>query len=185
MTHFFNQYHSIRPYLHQRPRRRLGERAPAVARGARRASMACTSASCQRVLPTSCPSFPLVEPGQVRRPGRPVAGLSLHRRQPRRSHRRPPGQPGGSVPPVPLPHHHELCRRLSQGSQPDQAIGKIKELMVPVRSSVYWASRCFQGAGLRNCSGLVCVMRKRRTKNHQRHRPTFVTVERRIINTCT
>ena len=45
MTQFFKQYNSIKPYLvNDTPAAREG--APAVARGARRARTACTSASC-------------------------------------------------------------------------------------------------------------------------------------------
>jgi 2Fe-2S iron-sulfur cluster binding domain len=62
----------------------------------------------------------LVEPGQVRRPGRPAAGLPIHRRQPRPGHRRAPGRPRRPVPPVPLPHDHELRGRLPEGTQPDE-----------------------------------------------------------------
>ena len=61
----------------------------------------------------------LVESRQVRRPGRPVAGLPLHRRQPGRGDQRAAGQPRGSVPVVPLSHVHELRRRLSEGAESD------------------------------------------------------------------
>ncbi|VWX56347.1 hypothetical protein VARIO8X_110243 [Burkholderiales bacterium 8X] len=62
----------------------------------------------------------LVEPGQVRRPGRLAAGVSLHRRQPRRGDRRTARQPRGSVSPVPLPRHHELRRRVPEEPEPHQ-----------------------------------------------------------------
>ena len=115
MTHFFNQYHSIRPYLiNDTP----PPGTPAVARGPRRAGRS-VRVHPVRVLFHFLPVV-LVESGQVRRPGRPAAGLPLHRGQPRRSHRQPPGQPGRPVPPVPLPHHHELRRRLSEGPESDQ-----------------------------------------------------------------
>ncbi len=51
---------------------------------------ACTSAYLLRLLLDFLPIV-LVEPGQVRRPGRPAASLPLHRRLARRSHRRAPG----------------------------------------------------------------------------------------------
>ncbi|EHP39743.1 succinate dehydrogenase iron-sulfur subunit [Cupriavidus basilensis OR16] len=62
----------------------------------------------------------LVEPGQVRRPGRPAASLSLYRGQPRPGDQRASGRPERPVPPVPLPQHHELRRRLPEGAEPDQ-----------------------------------------------------------------
>src|SRR5438067_506054 len=62
----------------------------------------------------------LVEPGQVRRSGRPAAGLPLHRRLARRSHQRPPGQPGRPVPPVPLQVDHELHGRVPEGPESEQ-----------------------------------------------------------------
>src|SRR4051812_9183721 len=59
----------------------------------------------------------LVEPGQVRGPGRPAAGLSLHRRLARPDDERAPGQSRGPVSAVPLPYHHELCGRLPEAPQ--------------------------------------------------------------------
>jgi succinate dehydrogenase / fumarate reductase iron-sulfur subunit len=125
MTQFFKQYHSIKPYL-QRHAAQQG--APAVARRARRAQRPVRVHSVRQLLHQL--PLVLVEPRQVRGPGRSAAGLPLHRGQPRHSHGRAPGQPGRSVPPVPLPHHHELRGRVPQGPEPHQAIGKIKELMV-------------------------------------------------------
>ena len=112
MTQFFKQYHSIKPYLVNDDGRRP-RRAPAVARGARRAQRPVRVHPVRQLL-DQLPEL-LVEPGQVRRPGRPAAGLPLHRRQPRPGHRRASGQPGRPVPPVPLPHHHELRGRLPKG----------------------------------------------------------------------
>ena len=127
MTQFFKQYHSIKPYLINDDAA-AGEGAPAVARGARRAERPVRVHPVRELLDL-LPEL-LVEPGQVRRPGRPAAGLPLHRRQPRPGDRRAARQPRGSVPPVPLPHDHELRRRLPEGLNPTRAIGKIKELMV-------------------------------------------------------
>src|SRR5258706_7713356 len=72
-----------------------------------------------RLLLDRLPVF-LVEPGQVRRPGGPAAGLPLHRRHARPGDRGAPRQPRGPVPPVPLPQHYELRRRLPEEPQPDQ-----------------------------------------------------------------
>jgi hypothetical protein len=111
MTQFFKQYHSIKPYVVQ-PRRAARARAPAVARRARGAERALRVHPL-RLLLDRLPVV-LVEPGQVRRPGRPAAGLPLHRRYARPGNRRAPRQPRGPVPPVPLPQHHELRRRLPE-----------------------------------------------------------------------
>src|SRR5439155_131532 len=100
-------------------------RAAAVARGAR-APERPLRVHPVRVLLDFVPVV-LVEPGQVRRPGGPAAGLPLHRRHARPGHRRAPRQPERSVSPLPLPHHHELRRRLPEKSQPDE-----KSLEFPV-----------------------------------------------------
>ena len=60
----------------------------------------------------------LVESRQIRRPIRPLECLPLHCRHPRHHHQRTFGQPQRPLPPVPLPHHHELRRRLPQTPQP-------------------------------------------------------------------
>ena len=117
MTLFFKQYHSIKPYL-VNDDAAAREGAAAVARGARRAQRPVRVHPVRELL-DQLPEL-LVEPGQVRRPGRAAAGLPLHRRQPRPGHRGAPGQSRGSVPAVPLPHDHELRRRLPEGPEPDQ-----------------------------------------------------------------
>ena len=84
MTQFFKQYHSIKPYLinDERPPEKERLQSPEERdelNGALRVHPL-------RELLDGVPEL-LVEPRQVRRPGRPAAGLSLHRRQPRQ--RRP------------------------------------------------------------------------------------------------
>ena len=117
MTNFFKQYNSIKPFLINdsiAPR----EGTPAVAGRARRARRP-VRVHPVRLLLDLVPVV-LVEPGQVRRPGRPAAGLPLHRRLARRSHQRAPGQPGRPVPPVPLPLDHELHGRVPEGPESEQ-----------------------------------------------------------------
>src|SRR6185503_6882746 len=63
----------------------------------------------------------LVELRQVSRPRGSFAGVSLDRRQPRRGDGRAPEPARGSVPPLPLPHDHELRERLPQGPEPGQS----------------------------------------------------------------
>ena len=75
---------------------------------------------------TACPSF-WWNPGQVRRSGGSAAGVPLHRRHARPGDQRAARQSRRSVPAVPLPHDHELRRRVPEGPQSDEAIGKIKE----------------------------------------------------------
>ena len=80
MTQFFKQYNSIKPYL-------VNDNVPpekgatAVPRRARRAQRPVRVHPVRQLL-YQLPEL-LVEPGQVRRPGRPVASLPLHCRQPR------------------------------------------------------------------------------------------------------
>ena len=115
MTQFFKQYHSIKPYLinDEVPPEKERLQSPGAARRAERPVRVHPVRELLHQLPEL-----LVEPRQVRRPGRPAAGLPLHRRQPRPGHRRAPRQPRRPVPPVPLPQHHELRRRLPQGPEP-------------------------------------------------------------------
>ena len=114
MTQFFKQYHSIKPYVvnDDPPPERERLQSP---RGARRAERPLRVHPV-RVLLDLLPVV-LVEPGQVRRPGGPAAGLPLHRRHARPGDQRAPRQPRGSVPAVPLPFDHELRRRLPEGPQ--------------------------------------------------------------------
>src|SRR4030095_9006924 len=69
----------------------------------------------------------LVERRALSRAGDPAAGLSLDRRQPRRGHRRAARRPRGPVPPLSLPHHHELHAHLSEGPQPRQGDRRNQE----------------------------------------------------------
>src|ERR1700754_2134002 len=82
----------------------------------------------------------LVEFRTLSGPGGVAAILSLAGRQPRRTDGRATGQSGRSLPPLSLPHHHELRQHLSQGSQPrgsdrrNQADdGQAEGLMFPKR----------------------------------------------------
>jgi 2Fe-2S iron-sulfur cluster binding domain/Flavinator of succinate dehydrogenase len=94
MTQFFKQYNSIKPYL-------VNDTLPPDKERLQSPEL-------------------LVEPRQIRRPGRPAAGLPFHCRQPRPGHRSASGQPRRPLPPVPLPHDHELRRCLPEGPEPDQ-----------------------------------------------------------------
>ena len=80
MTQFFKQYHSIKPYVvnHDAPPERERLQSPAGARGAERPVRVHPVRLLLDLLPVV-----LVEPGQVRRPGGPAAGLPLHRRHAR------------------------------------------------------------------------------------------------------
>ena len=97
MTQFFRQYHSIKPYLIK------NDPPPETVR-----------------LLYHFLSVVLVEPGQVRRPGRIAAGLSFHRRHARSGHQRAPRRSRGSVSFVPLSHHHELRGCVSERVEPDR-----------------------------------------------------------------
>ena len=85
MTQFFQQYNSIKPYLvnDTPPPEKERLQSPEERDELNGLYECILCASLLHVVPEL-----LVEPGQVRRPGRPAAGLPLHRRQPRRGHRR-------------------------------------------------------------------------------------------------
>ena len=85
MTQFFKQYHSIKPYLvnDTQPPEKERLQSPEERDELNGLYECILCASCSTALPEL-----LVEPGQVRRPGRAAAGLPLHRRQPRPGHRR-------------------------------------------------------------------------------------------------
>jgi hypothetical protein len=90
MTGFFKQYHSIKPWLvnDDPPPERERLQSP-VERDELNGLYECIlCACCSSRLPEL-----LVEPGQVRRPGRPAAGLPLPGRQPRPGERRAARQP--------------------------------------------------------------------------------------------
>ena len=115
LTQFYAQHAAIEPWLKTtttRPR----PRAAAVARGARQARRALRMHPL-RLLLDRLPEL-LVEPRALPRPRRPPAGAPLDRRQPRRGHGRAPRPARGPLPPLPLPHHHELHQDLPQALEP-------------------------------------------------------------------
>ena len=69
----------------------------------------------------------LVERRPLSRPGRAAAGLSLADRQPRRGDRRAARRSRGSVPPLSLPHHHELRADLPEGPESGQGDRRDQE----------------------------------------------------------
>src|SRR5688572_9447479 len=69
----------------------------------------------------------LVERRTLSRPGSTAAGLSLADRFPRRGQGRAPRRPRGSVPTLPLPHHHELRADLPEGPKPRQGDRRDQE----------------------------------------------------------
>ena len=124
MTNFYAQLQSIEPWLKTSTRHaaqgvEAGQGRPREARRALRVHPV-------RVL-LDVVSELLVERGSLSGPRRAAAGLSLGDRQPRRGDRRAPGQPGGPVPPLPLPHHPELHQGLPQGPQPGQGHRRAQE----------------------------------------------------------
>ena len=96
MTQFFKQYHSIKPYVVNDTPAPERERLQTQEERAELDGL------------YEC----------IRRPVRPAQRLPLHRRQPRHHHQRTFGQPERPIPPVPLPHHHELCGRVSETPEP-------------------------------------------------------------------
>ena len=115
-THFYAQYASIEPWLKTKTPTPSRQGAAAVARRPREARRALRVHPV-RLLLDQLPEL-LVEQRQVPRPRDPAPGLSLARRQPRRDDRRAARRARGSVPPLSLPHDHELRQRLPQGPEP-------------------------------------------------------------------
>ena len=116
MSQFFKQYHSIKPYLvnDTPPPERERLQSPAE-REELDGLYECILCAC---CSTACPSF-WWNPDKFVGPAGLLAGLPIHRRQPRPRPEPAARQPRGSVPPVPLPHDHELRRRLSEEPQSD------------------------------------------------------------------
>ena len=117
LSNFYAQYASIEPWLKTEtptPEKewQQSHRRPRQARRTLRMHPV-------RLLQHRLPEL-LVEQRALSRPRRAAAGQALDRRQPRRGDRRAARQPRGSVPALPLPHHHELRQDLPQGPQPGQ-----------------------------------------------------------------
>ena len=118
MTHFYAQYASIQPWLKTSTPQPSGKerlQSPDDRAQARRPLRMHPV----RLLLDQLPQL-LVEQRQVPRAGDPAPGLSLAGRQPRRGDRRAARPARGPVPPLSLPHDHELRQRLPQGPQPRQ-----------------------------------------------------------------
>ena len=125
MTHFYAQYASIQPWLKSATPEPSGKerfQSPDD-RDKLDGLYECILCAC---CSTSLPEL-LVEQRQVPRPGDPAPGLSLARRQPRRGDRRAARPARGPVPPLSLPHDHELRQRLPQGAQPGQGDRRDQE----------------------------------------------------------
>ena len=128
MTQFFKQYHSIKPYLinNDPPPETERLQSPQGSRGAGRFVRVHPVRLLHHVLPVV-----LVESGQVRRPGRIVAGLSLHRRYAR------PGYGSERLDNLEDPYRLFRCHTIMncvdvcpKELNPTEAIGKIKDMMV-------------------------------------------------------
>src|SRR6185369_17319297 len=105
-------YSAVAEVVDARP---FGPRAPAVARGPSQARRPLRMHPFLLLLDRL--SELLVEFRQIPWPGDPSPGLSVARRQPRRSDRRAARPARGPVPPLSLPHDHELRERLPEGPQ--------------------------------------------------------------------
>ena len=116
MSQFFKQYHSIKPYLvNDTPPPEKERLQSPEEREELDGLYECILCAC---CSTACPSF-WWNPDKFVGPAGLLAGVPLHRRQPRPGDRGAPRQSRGPVPAVPLPLDHELRRRLSEGPQSD------------------------------------------------------------------
>jgi succinate dehydrogenase / fumarate reductase iron-sulfur subunit len=116
MTQFFKQYNSIKPYLINDtvPPEKERLQSPEEREELNGLYECILCASCS----TSCPSFWWNPDKFVGPPAccRPTASSPTAAIRPPRA----PGQPGRPLPPVPLPHHHELRGRVPQGPEPHE-----------------------------------------------------------------
>ncbi len=114
LTNFYAQHASIQPYLQTKtpaPEREWKQMPEDRAKlDGLYECILC--ACCSTVVPEL-----LVEFRSLPRPGRVAAIRPLAAGQPRRGNRRTARQSRRSVPPLPLPHHHELRQYLPQGPQ--------------------------------------------------------------------
>jgi succinate dehydrogenase / fumarate reductase, iron-sulfur subunit len=117
MTLFFKQYHSIKPYLINEtvPPEKERLQSPEEREELNGLYECILCASCS----TSCPSF-WWNPDKFVGPAGLLQAYRFIADSRDQATSRAPGQPGRPVPPVPLPHHHELRRCLPQGPEPDQ-----------------------------------------------------------------
>ena len=117
LTHFYAQHASIEPWL-KTVTPTPGKGAAAVAAGAREARRALRMHPVRLLLDLL--SELLVERRSLSRPGDPAAGLSLADRFARRGGGRTARQSRRPVPPLSLPHHHELRQDLPEEPEPGQ-----------------------------------------------------------------
>jgi succinate dehydrogenase/fumarate reductase iron-sulfur protein len=112
-THFYAQYASIKPWLQTVSTTPSGKERLQSPEDREKLDglYECILCAC---CSTSCPSY-WWNSDKFLGPGDPAAGLSLAGRQPRRDDRRTARRAGRSLPPLSLPHHHELRQRLPQG----------------------------------------------------------------------
>ena len=118
LTHAYAQYASIQPWLKTVTPGAVGQGAAAVA-GRPREARRPLRVHPLLLLLDRLPEL-LVELRPLPRSRGPAAGLSLAGRQPRRGDRRAARPARGPVPPLSLPHDHELRQRLPEGAQPGQ-----------------------------------------------------------------
>ena len=147
MTHFYAQYASIQPWLKSATPEPSGkERLQSPEDRAKLDGLyECILCAC---CSTSCPSY-WWNSDKFLGPGDPARRLSLAGRQPRRSGRRAARPARGPVPPLPLPHHHELRQRLPQGAEPGQGDRRDQEADrgaggLGAIGARPWASRAWQ-----------------------------------------
>jgi succinate dehydrogenase / fumarate reductase iron-sulfur subunit len=101
LTNFYAQYAYVQPYLKtQTPEPEKEWKQTEEDRSKLDGLYECILCAC---CSTACPSY-WWNGDKFLGPGRPAAGLSLDRRQPRRSHRRAPRRSRGSVQALSLPH---------------------------------------------------------------------------------
>ena len=117
MTQFFKQYNSIKPYLvnDTLPPEKERLQSPEERDELNGLYECILCASCS----TSCPSF-WWNPDKFVGPAGLLQAYRFIADSRDQDTAGAPGQPRRPVPPVPLPHHHELRRCLPEGPEPDQ-----------------------------------------------------------------
>ncbi len=113
---------------------------------------------------TSCPSY-WWNSDRYLGPAALLAGAALDRRFARRSDRRAARQSGRPVPPLPLPHHHELRQGLPQASQSGQGHRRDQAHAGRAAGVIAASRHCERSEAIQFCSAEAGLLRRFAPRN--------------------